>query len=187
MNPWLPGAYIRCHWSILDASAHILDARTDTVTMTRSRICMHAPQMAIDNVIVTILSFFLCMQTKTMYVPHSLIPRPPQAFNRVFGFKSGLLNPKTQLKTWGGYVSHSRIAVQIYCKCVWACVRVTTDKQNSRPKVIRQQFTRQHELLHSSRAAIYKTFAVAVNSNSSCLNSSTVAVSSDIFASFSSS
>ncbi len=31
----------------------------------------------------------------------SLIPRPPQAFNRVFGFKAGF-NPKTRLKAWGG-------------------------------------------------------------------------------------
>ncbi len=55
------GAYIRCHLSRLDASAYILDARTDTVTMTRSLICMHAPKMAKinDYVIVTIL-YFLC-------------------------------------------------------------------------------------------------------------------------------
>ncbi len=47
MDPWLPGAHIR---SRLDASEHIIsviiDARTDTVTMTRSFICMHAPQIA---------------------------------------------------------------------------------------------------------------------------------------------
>ncbi len=31
----------------------------------------------------------------------SLVPRPPQAFNRVFGLKPAL-NPKTRLKAWGG-------------------------------------------------------------------------------------
>ncbi len=47
------------YWVPLHILFADLDARTDTVTMTRSLTCMHAPQMANDYVIVTIL-YFLC-------------------------------------------------------------------------------------------------------------------------------
>ncbi len=45
----------------------------------------------------------------------SLVPRPPQAFNRIFGFKSGLLNRKTWLQAWERGSNWNVITLRIPC------------------------------------------------------------------------